>query len=55
MTETLFYETAAPFFVPAGLHGFRGRVGNLVVSELRGRSKVLPYVLRMECQVATKD
>jgi hypothetical protein len=55
MTETLFYETAAPFFVPPGLHGFRGRVGNLDVSELRGRSKFLPYLLRMECQVATKD
>ena len=55
MTETLFYQSAAPFFVPVGLHGFRGRVGNLDVSELRGRSKFLPYVLRMECQVSTKD
>jgi hypothetical protein len=54
MAETLFYEYRGPFFVPARLHGYRCRVGNLDVIELRRRSKFLPYVLRMECQVATK-
>ena len=55
MAETLFYEYRGPFFVPARLHGYRGRVGNLDVIELRRRSKFLPYVLRMECQVTTKE
>jgi hypothetical protein len=55
MAETFFYEYRGPFFVPARLHGFRGRVGNLDVIELRRRSKFLPYLLRMECRVATKE
>jgi len=55
MAETLFYEYRGPFFVPARLHGYRGRVGNLDVIELRRSSKFLPYVLRMECQVTTKE
>jgi hypothetical protein len=55
MAETLFYECPRPFFVPARLHCYRGRVGNLDVIEHRRRSKVLPYVLRMECQVTTKE
>jgi hypothetical protein len=55
MAETLFYEYRGPFFVPARLHGYRGRVGNLDVIELRRRSKAHPYVLRMECQVSTKE
>ncbi len=55
MAETLFYEYRGPFFVPARLHGYRGRVGNLDVIELRRRSKFLPYVLRMECPVTTKE
>jgi hypothetical protein len=55
MAETLFYECAPrPFFVPARLHGYRGRVGGLDVIEHRHRSKVLPYGLRMECQVTTR-
>lgn len=53
--ETLFYECPRPFFVPARLHGYRGRVGNLDVIEHRRRNKILPYVLRMECQVTTKE
>jgi hypothetical protein len=55
MAETLFYEYHGPFFVPARLHGYRGRVGNLDVIELRRRSKFRPYMLRMECQVTTKE
>jgi hypothetical protein len=55
MAETLFYEYRGPFFVPARLHGYRGRVGNLDVIELRRRSKFLPYMLRMECRVTTKE
>lgn len=55
MAETLFYEYRGPFFVPARLHGYRGRVGNLDVIELRRRSKFLPYLLRMECRVTTKE
>jgi hypothetical protein len=54
MAEILFYEYRGPFFVPARLHGYRGRVGNLDVIELRRRSEAYPYVLRMECQVTTK-
>jgi hypothetical protein len=55
MAETLFYEYRGPFFVPAGLHGYRGHVGNLDVIEVRRRSKFLPYVLRLEGRVTTKQ
>lgn len=55
MVETLFYEYAGPFFAPARLRGYRGRVGNLDVIEHRRRNKILPYGLRMECQVTTKE
>jgi len=55
MAEKLFYEYWGPFFVPGRLHGYRGRVGNLDVIELRRRSEFLPYVLRMGCQVTTKE
>jgi hypothetical protein len=55
MAETLFYEYRGPFFVPARLRGYRGRLGNLDVIELRRRSKFLPYLLRMECLVTTKE
>jgi hypothetical protein len=55
MAETLFYECPRPFFVPARMHGYQGRVGNLDVTEYRRRSKLLPYVLRMECQVTTNE
>jgi hypothetical protein len=55
LAETLFYEYRGPFFVPARLHGYRGRVGNLDVIELRSRSKFVPYTIRMECRVTTKE
>jgi hypothetical protein len=56
MVETLFYECSPrPFFVPARLRGYRGRVGGLDVIEHRHRSNVLPYGLRMECQVNTEQ
>ena len=56
MVETLSYECSPrPFFVPPSLHGYRGRVGGLDVIEHRHRSKVLPYGLRMECQVMTRE
>ncbi len=40
MAETLFYEYFGPFFVPARLQGYRGRVGNLDVIEHRRRDEV---------------
>ena len=46
MAETLFYECPRPFFVPARLHGYRARVGNLDVSEHRRRSKILTALMR---------
>jgi hypothetical protein len=55
MVETLFYEYSGPFFLPARLRSYRGRVGNLEVIEHRRRNKTLPYGLRMECQVTTKE
>lgn len=56
MAETLFYECSPrPFFVPTRLPGYRGRVGNLDVTEHRHRNRILPYGLRMECQVTTKE
>ena len=55
MVETLFYEYSGPFFPPARLRGYQERVGNLDVIEHRRRNKVLPYGLRMECQVTTKE
>lgn len=56
MVEALFYECSPrPFFVPARLHGHRGRVGGLDVIEHRHHSKVVPYGIRMECQVTTKE
>lgn len=55
MAETLFYEYRGPFFVPARLHGYRARVGNFDVLELRRRSKLLPYVLRMQCRATKAD
>jgi hypothetical protein len=56
MVEMLFYECSPrPFFVPARLHSYRGRVGCLDVIEHRRRSTVLPYGLRIECQVTTRE
>lgn len=56
MLKTLFYECSPrPFFVPARLRGYREKIGALDMIEHRHRSEVLPYGLRMECQVDTKQ